>query len=140
VPVAKSQSAYFAGLSRDSQNSVYPAIWQSDNHCRNVPRHEAAGGWDRQFDNFWETKTPAANAAAGNEGVGEHVRTKSQRTKSAGEIADRWIRTDEENFFLLPNRFSLRASPVEKTVQPFDLMSRRHPLSSTRAAGLKVAS
>jgi hypothetical protein len=25
-------------------------------------------------------------------------------------------------------------------VQPFDLMSRRHPLSSTRAAGLKFAS
>jgi len=40
-----------------------------------------------------------------NEGVGEHVRTKSQLAKSAGEIADLWIRTDEENFFLLPNRF-----------------------------------
>jgi hypothetical protein len=26
------------------------------------------------------------------------------------------------------------------TIQPFDLMSRRHPLSSTRAAGLKFAS
>src|ERR1700733_14520806 len=71
-----------------------------------------------------------------NEGVGEHVRTKSQLAKSAGEIADLWIRTDEENFFLLPNRFSRRASPVESAVQPFDLMSRRHPLSSTRAAGL----
>jgi hypothetical protein len=54
---------------------------------------------------FWEIKAPGSDAAAGNEGVGEHVRTKFQPTRSAGEIADLWIRTDEENFFLLPNRF-----------------------------------
>jgi hypothetical protein len=75
-----------------------------------------------------------------NEGVGEHVRTKSQRTKSADETADLWIRTDEENCFLLPNRFSPEQALSKSAVQPFDLMSRRHPLSSTRAAGLKVAS
>jgi hypothetical protein len=46
-----------------------------------------------------------AAPALRNEGVGEHVRTKSQLAKGAGEIADLWIRTDEENFFLLPNRF-----------------------------------
>jgi hypothetical protein len=62
---------------------------------------------------FPEIKAPG-DAAAGNEGVGEHVRTKFQPTRSAGEIADLWIRTDEENFFLLPNRLSKRASPVEK--------------------------
>jgi hypothetical protein len=28
-----------------------------------------------------------------------------------------------------------RANSIEMTIQPFDLMSRRHPLSSTRAAG-----
>ena len=31
-----------------------------------------------------------------------------------------------------------RASPFQNTIQPFDLMSRRHPLSSTRAAGLDL--
>jgi hypothetical protein len=80
------------------------------------------------------------NAPAGNEGVGEHVRTKSQPAKRAGETADLWIRTDEENFFLPPNRFSPERTLSKTTTRPFDLMSRRHPLSSTRAAGLKFAS
>jgi hypothetical protein len=79
------------------------------------------------------------SAPAGNEGVGEHVRTKSQLAKRAGETADLWIRTDEENFFLLPSRFSSERALSKITVQPFGLMSRRHPLSSTRAAGLKSA-
>jgi hypothetical protein len=88
-----------------------------------------------------EIKARAATTRRqGNEGVGEHVRTKSQPEKSAGEIADLWIRTDEENFFLLPRRFSSERAPSKITVQPFGLMSRRHPLSSTRAAGLKFAS
>jgi hypothetical protein len=51
-----------------------------------------------------KSKRRAAIHRLRNEGVGEHVRTKSHRTKSAGEIADLWIRTDEENCFLLPNR------------------------------------
>jgi hypothetical protein len=93
-----------------------------------------------RIQQFLGNKTPGGSAAAGNEGVGEHVRTKSQRTKSADETADLWIRTDEENFFLLPNRFSPEQALSKRAVQPFDLMSRRHPLSSTRAAGSKVAS
>src|SRR6202011_2511651 len=35
--------------------------------------------------------------------------------------------------FLLPDRFFEKIEPFETTIQPFDLMSRRHPLSSTRA-------
>ena len=42
---------------------------------------------------------------------------------------------NEENLFLLPDRFFERANSLEITIQPFDLMSRRHPLSSTRAPG-----
>jgi hypothetical protein len=41
---------------------------------------------------------------------------------------------NEENLFLLPDRFS-RSELPERTIQPFDLMSRRHPLSSTGASG-----
>ena len=31
-----------------------------------------------------------------------------------------------------------RASPFQNTIQPFDLMSRRHPLSSTRAISFEI--
>ena len=41
--------------------------------------------------------------------------------------------------FLLPSRFSPERALSKITVQPFDLMSRRHPLSSTKAAGSKFA-
>jgi hypothetical protein len=78
-----------------------------------VPGHEPARA-GQAFRDFRESG-PRRRQCVGlrNEGVGEHVRTKSQLAKSAGEIADLWIRTDEENFFLLPSRFSKRASPVE---------------------------
>jgi len=72
------------------------------------------GGVGTDVPGFWDQNRGRQRAGLRNEGVGEHVRTKSQLAKSAGEIADLWIRTDEENFFLLPNRFSKRASPVEK--------------------------
>jgi hypothetical protein len=36
---------------------------------------------------------------------------------------------------LLPNRLPSEPAPPKKSVPPFDLMSRRHPLSSTRPAG-----
>lgn len=62
---------------------------------------------------FLENKAPGGNPPAGNEGVGEHVRTKSQLAKSAGETADLWIRTDEENFFLLPSRVFVRANSIK---------------------------
>ena len=44
---------------------------------------------------------------------------------------------NEENLFLLPDRLLAGASSLKMTIQPFDLMSRRHPLSSTRAT-LKI--
>jgi hypothetical protein len=96
-----------------SWNSVYPAIWQSDNHCRNGFRDEARRGRDKRFEIFGNRNRGRQRAGLQNEGVGEHVRTKSQLAKSAGEIADLWIRTDEENLFLLPKPVFARASPVE---------------------------
>jgi hypothetical protein len=64
-------------------------------------------GRDRHFEIFADqSRGRRQRAGLWNEGVGEHVRTKSRPAKSAGEIADLWIRTDEENFFLLPIRFS----------------------------------
>jgi hypothetical protein len=73
----------------------------------------------------------------GNEGVGEHVRTRfhlrlaSPSGLEAGEIADRKDphRTKKTCFFC---RADLREERtlLENAIQPFDLMSRRHPLSS----------
>jgi hypothetical protein len=77
---------------------------------------------------------------SGNEGVGEHVRTRFHLGKDAGEIADLWDphRTKKTCFFC---RTGFRKSELlERSIQPFDLMSRRHPLSSTRAAYPESAS
>jgi hypothetical protein len=46
---------------------------------------------------------------------------------------------NEENLFLLPDRF-WKSELSRKSIQPFDLMSRRHPLSSTRATRFRFAS
>jgi hypothetical protein len=81
---------------------------------------------------FGKSDAPGINSSgAGNEGVGEHVRTRFHLgLKIAGEIADRKIRTERRKLIS-------SAGPVfeliERSIQPFDLMSRRHPLSSTRA-------
>jgi hypothetical protein len=41
--------------------------------------------------------------------------------------------------FFCRTAFRKERTLSKSAVRPFDLMSRRHPLSSTRAAGLKVA-
>jgi hypothetical protein len=79
----------------------------------------------------------AGLGADGNEGVGEHVRTRFHLGLKPDETADQRSAPNEENLFLLPDRIS-RSKLLERTIQPFDLMSRRHPLSSTRAAGVEI--
>jgi hypothetical protein len=77
------------------------------------PEQRCGVGAARSTLRFPERKAPRATRRLRNEGVGEHVRTKSQPANGAAEIADLWIRADEENCFLLPSRFSKRASPIE---------------------------
>ena len=63
----------------------------------------------------------------------------SLRAWRPGEIAElERSAPNEENQFLLPDRFSMKRELVERSIQPFDLMSRRHPLSSTRAFRFKT--
>ena len=68
-----------------------------------------------------------------NEGVGEHVRTRSQSAaaRAPGETAERAFRNERRKTVssAVP-RFQVR-----KFDPAVDLMSRRHPLSSTRALG-----
>src|SRR5262245_60026939 len=68
-----------------------------------------------------------------NEGVGEHVRTRLHLGIRAGEIAEQRIRTERRNLCFFCRTGFGGASPFRNTIQPFDLMSRRHPLSSTGA-------
>jgi hypothetical protein len=86
------------------------------------------------------TKAFRKQGRSGNEGVGEHVRTRFHGGPW-GPVKLRTMRSapNEENLFLLPEGLS-RSELLETTIQPFDLMSRRHPLSSTRAFRLKSAS
>jgi hypothetical protein len=53
-----------------------------------------AAGPNNRFQGILLISAPRDDAPAGNEGVGEHVRTKSQLAKAAGETADLWIRTE----------------------------------------------
>jgi len=67
-----------------------------------------------------------------NEGVGEHVRTRSQPFghRASGETAERNTvphRTKKDRFFCRTDPQVVKSDPA------VDLMSRRHPLSSTRA-------
>jgi hypothetical protein len=52
------------------------------------------GRSEQSFSGILEIKAPGDDTPAGNEGVGEHVRTKSQPAKAAAETADLWIRTE----------------------------------------------
>jgi hypothetical protein len=58
--------------------------------------------------------------------------------KTAGEIADLKIRTERRKLVSSAGPVFDKGEPFESTIQPFDLMSRRHPLSSTRAALSKI--
>jgi hypothetical protein len=53
-----------------------------------------AAGPNDHFKDFVNQGARRPRSGAGNEGVGEHVRTKSQPAKAAGETADLWIRTE----------------------------------------------
>jgi hypothetical protein len=59
-----------------------------------LPGSQSRGGSEQSFSGILLIKSPRDNAPAGNEGVGEHVRTKSQPAKAAAETADLWIRTE----------------------------------------------
>ncbi len=82
---------------------------------------------------------------SGNEGVGERGRRRtrqdqiSRKALGPGETADHAIRTERRNLVSSAGKIS-RSELLETTTRPFDLMSRRHPLSSTRAFRSEPAS
>ncbi len=82
-----------------------------------------------------ENKTPGATRPGGDEGVGEHVRTRSHRPGSR-----RWncglqtVRTERRKLVSSAGPASIGAGRLsQSSIQPFDLMSRRHPLCVARS-------
>jgi hypothetical protein len=73
--------------------------------------------------------------ALANEGVGEHVRTRfhSKALKIGPAKLRTKIRTERRKLVSSAGPLFSKGRTLENTIQPFDLMSRRHPLSSTRA-------
>ena len=71
-----------------------------------------------------------------NEGVGEHVRTRFHQGEKDRLVKLRTSNDrsapNEESLFLLRDRLR-RRERHKSSIQPFDLMSRRHPLSSVGA-------
>jgi hypothetical protein len=104
------------------------------------PGPRAVAEQDKSFKGFGKSERQALSAPA--QGTRASANT-SGPDFTCVEIAVklRILRSapNEENLFLLPDRFS-KSELFETTIQPFDLMSRRHPLSSTRAIRFKICS
>ena len=79
------------------------------------------------------------NSAATGGGAGERGRRRTRQDQIspgqsiAGEIADLKIRTERRKLLSSAGPVFRKSEPFQSAIQPFDLMSRRHPLSSTRA-------
>jgi len=75
-----------------------------------------------------------SSSGTGNEGVGEHVRTRFHLgIRSPVKLRTSEIRTERRKLVSSAGPVFEKSELFENTIQPFDLMSRRHPLSSTRA-------
>src|SRR5229473_1449901 len=80
-----------------------------------------------------------ARSAKANEGVGEHVRTRFHLgIRSPVKLRTLKIRTERRKLVSSAGPVFEKSEPFENTIQPFDLMSRRHPLSSTRAIRFRI--
>jgi len=111
--------------------------------CRS-PRHTpglgATGDQDNHSDGFGGIQSAGAISAA------RETRASANTSgpdftwaKIAGEIADLKIRTERRKLVSSAGPVFVRANSFENAIQPFDLMSRRHPLSSTEPSDLKSA-
>jgi hypothetical protein len=88
----------------------------------------------------WKSNAAAGTICAGRERGRRRTRQDqiSPRRKIAGEIAEQNPHRTKKTVSSAGPVFE-KSELLENTIQPFDLMSRRHPLSSTRAIGFKSA-
>jgi hypothetical protein len=101
----------------------------------------ATGDQDNHSDGFGRISAPALAARHRERGrrrtrqdqisLGQRLPVKLRISRSA---------PNEENFVSSAGPVFARANSFENAIQPFDLMSRRHPLSSTEPSDLKSAS
>jgi len=97
--------------------------WPRAPRVKNVLLKTAEGGTDAPLA---ETRASAITSGPRFH-LGETARMKLQ-TKCGSA-------PNEENWFLLPDRLLKGTKAIQSSIQPFDLMSRRHPLSSAGAFG-----
>jgi len=84
---------------------------------------------------FWEFRAPGTMCTGrGTRASANTSGSDFTQTRTAGEIADPKIRTERRKTVSSAGPVFDGSKPFETTIRPFDLMSRRHPLSSTRAA------
>jgi hypothetical protein len=105
---SKRKSRCAAAVSGKVRDSIYPRLSRNDNHRGNARRRVALGPFDAAKGENWCQGQP--RVAEENEGVGEHVRTRSHTAVTAGETADPRSAPNEEKPFLLPDR-SLQGEP-----------------------------
>jgi hypothetical protein len=90
---------------------------------------------------IWENQNAGTNGAATGTRASANTSgpdfTLGPRPREIAKLQGDPHRT-KKNLFLLPDRFLKERALSKNTIQPFDLMSRRHPLSSTRAARLDL--
>jgi len=131
-------------------DSLYPATSQNDNHRAKAPRQ--IGIIISGLGNSNAGHRPRRPGTKASLGTKAFLGTRASANTSgpdftlgfgAGEALEpvklriSEIRTERRKSFLLPYRFRPRER-VESRKRPFDLMSRRHPLSSTRAFRFKT--
>ncbi|HYS86283.1 MAG TPA: hypothetical protein VEN78_14970 [Bradyrhizobium sp.] len=98
----------------------------------------ATGDQDNHSEGFGENQSAGASGAA--RGTRASANTSGPDftwAKIAGEIADLKLRTERRKTCFFCRTGFVRANSFENAIQPFDLMSRRHPLSSTEPSDLK---
>ena len=101
----------------------------ADRSRENIPGLNGRGGCEQQCD--WEMKKPGTSPAAG--GTRASANTSGPDLDQAlgpVKLRSHWIRNERRKLVSSAGPVFER---VENSIQPFDLMSRRHPLSSTGA-------
>jgi hypothetical protein len=140
MPSARSRSSTRYGLRRGAllirgSRGSRRSSTRVPHRIRDTMQPPAPGGGSSDRSNVGgmgnQRAAPLGPAAQQNEGVGEHVRTRFHsgvRSPVKLRIAKDPHRTKKTCFFC---RTEFRKSELlGNAIQPFDLMSRRHPLSS----------
>ena len=150
-----SRKPYFKAASSDVWNSVTLPFWRRITiaairaeamRVSDTARARVSAAWgrahpERGYERFWK---PGRRAALGPLQERGRRRTRQDQISLEGlkdgpvKLRSWRIRTERRKLVSSAGPVSRKSELLENTIQPFDLMSRRHPLSSIEAVGLKI--